>query len=222
MASVPRCKYFPFHTSPQLFITAARAWVWQYSSCAWVTNYSTMAANLTSLTCINTTSGFLYQHVNRAFVREQCDTAAAHSAEGGAGMCLDDFPLPAVEETQPRTFRKTHVKKKMRGRWTAIELSDLDVLFQPWSILVYWYFSGFPLLIDGFVAHIATPVLIIIMTFPNGLWAEDSTLMILALVTYVQDENVFALTFCWAFCSDWVLARWCAGAGAFVWYDPSS
>lgn len=46
-------------------------------------------------------------------------------------------------------------------------------------------FSGFPLLIDGFVVHNATTILIIVMTFPNGLWVEDSALIALALVTEV-------------------------------------
>ncbi len=38
-------------------------------------------------------------------------------------------------------------------------------------------------MIDGFVVRNATTVLIIVMTFPNGLWVEDSTLIALALVT---------------------------------------
>lgn len=40
-------------------------------------------------------------------------------------------------------------------------------------------FSGFPLLIDGFVVHNATAILIVVMTFTNGLWVEDSALIAL-------------------------------------------
>lgn len=46
----------------------------------------------------------------------------------------------------------------------------------------YWLsniFSGFPLLIDGFVVHNATAILIVVMTFTNGLWVEDSALIAL-------------------------------------------
>lgn len=43
----------------------------------------------------------------------------------------------------------------------------------------YWLsniFSDFPLLIDGFVVHNASTVLIIVMTFLNGMWVEDTLL----------------------------------------------
>lgn len=69
----------------------------------------------------------------------------------------------------------------------------------------YWLtniFIGLPLLIDGFVVHNATTVLIIIMTFLNGLKVEDSDIRVDGSN---WNENVFASTFSCTCGSAWLL-----------------